>query len=954
MFTNNRTANAVRIALAFGAASTAAFTSAAVSAQEQTEEAKDKVERIEVTGSRIKRVDVETASPVQITSSEDIKLSGFTKIEDLMNSLPQIEASETSFQANGASGNATLDLRGLGAQRTLVLVNGRRLQPGGIYNAGAADVNQIPSALVERVEVLTGGGSATYGADAVAGVVNFVMKKDFEGMELTLGGSGYQHDNDNKYIQGLMDKRKFEYPTGNSGIDGKTGNIDLTMGGSLGSKGHVTAYATWRQVDELRQEARDYSACALNNAGTACGGSGNAIVPNFYFYPIVNGATDYSKEQFWTLNPSSQFIPSVGNIYNYAPINHFMRPDERYTLGAFANYEISEYVRPYLEVSFMNDRTVAQIAESGTFYAEEYNLDINNPLFSDAQRAQFRSAFGNDIKNVAAYIGKRNVEGGPRQSDLEHTSFRIVTGTEGIINDTWSYDLSFQQGVTTSGVAYLNDFFAPRIAQALGAAGADPCTGSCIPYQVFKYQGITSAQAANLTGTAVMKGVASETILNGFVSGELGFNLPSHSMPVAAVLGLEHRQNKFERTADEVFAKGLLLGQGGQTTSIEGGYTVKEVFGELSIPLVEDVGIFQDVTLGLGGRYSDYSTSGGEPTYKAELDWTPVDDWKIRASYNRAVRAPNVGELFAPQTNGLWGGTDGCSGATPKYSAAQCALTGVTAAQYGKISASPAGQYNGVFGGNPDLKPEVADTMSFGIVGQPLDNLNFSVDYWDIQLDEVIGNVSAQLTVDQCALTGAAAFCGNIKRAPTGSLWLGNAGFVQATNINLASRHWRGIDVSSNYEQEVFGGKLTVKMIGSINLKKEYESLPGNDSATYDCSGNVSIDCFAQPKWRHTLSASYTTGEWWSATAKWRYYGQVDYEGTVDQLIPNGIGAQSYLDLVGAFDLNDHVSFLAGVNNVMDKEPPMVGLTLSTNANTVSGYYDTLGRYLHASVTVRF
>ena len=133
-------------------------------------------------------------------------------------------------------------------------------------------------------------------------------------------------------------------------------------------------------------------------------------------------------------------------------------------------------------------------------------------------------------------------------------------------------------------------------------------------------------------------------------------------MPVAAVIGVEHRENKFERTADEVFAKGLLLGQGGQTPSIEGGYTVKEVFGELSIPLVEEVGIFKDVTLGLGGRYSDYSTSGSEPTYKAELDWTPVDDWKIRASYNRAVRAPNVGELFAPQTNGLWGGTDGCSG----------------------------------------------------------------------------------------------------------------------------------------------------------------------------------------------------------------------------------------------------------------------------------------------------
>ncbi|TXH93452.1 MAG: TonB-dependent receptor [Rheinheimera sp.] len=960
MFSNNKTANAVRIALAFGAASTAAFTSASVSAQEQTEEAKEKVERIEVTGSRIKRVDVETASPVQITSSEDIKLSGFTKIEDLMNSLPQIEASETSFQANGASGNATLDLRGMGAQRTLVLVNGRRLQPGGINNAGAADVNQIPAALVERVEVLTGGGSATYGADAVAGVVNFVMKKDFEGMELTLGGSGYQHNNDNKYIQGLMDKRKFEYPTGSSGIDGKTGNIDLTMGGSLGSKGHVTAYATWRQVDELRQEARDYSSCALNDPGTACGGSGNAIVPNFFIRPYTGSDSDYDLEQFWTLDSNSKFIPSVGNAYNYAPINHFMRPDERYTFGAFANYEISEYVRPYLEVSFMNDRTVAQIAESGTFFAEDYILDINSPLFSDAQRAQFRSEFGADVKKVAASVGKRNVEGGPRQSDLEHTSFRMVVGTEGIINDTWSYDMSFQHGVTSSGVAYLNDFYGPRIAQALGAEGADPCTGSCVPYQIFKYNGVTPEQAKPLTGTAVMKGVTSETILNGFASGELGFNLPSHSMPVAAVIGVEHRENKFERSADEVFEKGLLLGQGGQTASIEGGYTVKEVFGELSIPLVEDVGIFKDVTLGLGGRYSDYSTSGGEPTYKAELDWTPVDDWKIRASYNRAVRAPNVGELFAPQTNGLWNGVDPCAnkagGGAPSANAEQCARTGVTAAQYGKITPSLAGQYNGLFGGNPDLKPEVADTMSFGIVGQPLDNLNLSIDYWDIKLDEVIGNVSAQLTVDQCIATGAAAFCDNIKRAPNGSLWIGSNAYVQATNINLASRHWRGIDVSSNYEQEVFGGKLTVKMIGSISMKKEYVELPGvvAPGATYDCSGNVSVDCFAQPKWRHTLSASYTTGDWWSATAKWRYFGKVDYEGTTDLLIPNGISAQSYLDLVGSFDVNDHVSLLAGVNNVLDKEPPMVGLTLSTNANTVSGYYDTLGRYLHASVTVRF
>ena len=953
MFSNNKTANAVRIALAFGAASTAAFTSAAVSAQEQTEEAKDKVERIEVTGSRIKRVDVETASPVQITSSEEIKLSGFTRVEDLMNSLPQVEASETAFQANGASGVATLDLRGMGSQRTLVLVNGRRLQPGGIYSQ-SPDVNQIPSALVDRVEILTGGGSATYGADAVAGVVNFVMKKDFEGMEINIGGSGYQHDNDNKFIQELMDKRKFEYPSGSSGIDGKTGNIDITAGGSLGSKGHVTAYATWRQVDELRQGARDYSSCALNAGATACGGSGTTPIPNFYFYPIYDGATDYDQEKFWTLNSNSQFINSSGNVYNYAPINHFMRPDERYTLGAFVNYEISEYARPYMEVSFMNDRTVAQIAESGTFYAEEYNLDINNPLFSDAQRAQFRSTFGNDVEGVAAYIGKRNVEGGARASDLEHSAFRMVTGVEGIINDTWSYDVSFLKGVTASNTAYLNDFFGPRIAQAIGAEGADACTGTCIPYAVFTYNGVTAAAADNLKGTAILKGITSLTVLNAFVTGETGFTVPTHSMPVAAVLGVEHRQEKFERTADEVFAQGLLLGQGGPTPSIVGGYTVKEMFGELSVPLLEDAAFAKDITLGLGGRTSEYSTSGRNNTYKVELDWTPIEDWKIRSSLNRAIRAPNVSELYRPNAAGLWGGSDPCAGAKPEYTLDQCKRTGVTAGQYGAIGASPASQYNGVFGGNAALVPEVADTMSFGIVGQPMDNLNFSLDYWNIEVEKVIGGIGGEVIVRQCALTGDAYFCDRITRGVTGSLWRGTDNNVDDPDVNLGGMHWRGIDLSANYELEALGGKWTLKLIGSRALKKETTIIPSVASTVTECAGNVNTDCFASPKWRHSFTTSYTTGDWWTVSAKWRYFGKVAYTGTTDVLAKNGISSQSYIDLTAAFDINDHVSLLTGVNNVFDKEPPMVGSTLATNANTVSGYYDTLGRYLHASVTVRF
>jgi len=951
MYNNSKVAKAIRLAMMFGAAATASVSTSAFSAEEGAEE---DVERIEVTGSRIKRTDMETSSPVSVTSSEDIKLSGFTRIEDLMNSLPQIEASNTAFDSNGASGTASIDLRGMGTSRTLVLINGRRMQPGGVYSQ-APDINQIPAALVKRVEVLTGGGSSTYGADAVAGVVNFVMDNDFEGFEFTVGASGYQHDNDNSYIQGLMDEKDFDYPTGGSGIDGKSYNFDLSFGGDFADdKGHAVAYATYRKVNELRQESRDYSSCALNASGTGCGGSGNAIIPNFYLGAVDDGAFDWSNWDYLSLTEGSNFKPSVGNQYNYAPVNHFMRPDERITLGTFIDYEINEHAHPYLEASYMNDRTVAQIAESGTFFAETYILPVSQ-LNAD-QQAYVQDQFGlGPDDEFATYIGKRNVEGGPRASRLEHNSYRVVAGIKGDINDEWYYDASFQYGGSDSSAAYINDFFAPRIATAVNEADC-AADSDCIPYDVFTYQGVTEEAAASLTGTAILNGHTTEMILNGYVTGELDFSLPSADTPIAVVMGAEYRKEKFERLSDEVFAKGLLLGQGGETTSILGEYDVTEIFGELSIPLVEDAAFAENLTLELGGRYSDYSTSGGEPTYKIAVDWTIVEDWKVRASYNRAVRAPNVGELFSPQSEGLWSGTDPCAGENPVQTAAQCANSGVTAAQYGNVTPSPASQYNGVFGGNPDLQPEIADTISVGVVANPFENFNFSVDYWDIELADVIGTVGAELTVEQCGITGDAAYCDNVNRSGSGSLWLGSGSSsnVVATNVNLANRHWTGVDVSANYVLEALGGTFTSSLIGTYMVNKEYEQLPGFPEATFDCVGNIDNGCFAQPEWRHTAKLSYDMDTFWTASIHWRYYGEVEYTEEADELVGDGISAQSYIDLKAAFDVTDNIGVLVGMNNVLDKEPPMVGGTLSTNGNAIVGFYDTLGRYMHASVTVKF
>jgi outer membrane receptor protein involved in Fe transport len=360
------------VSSALGLTASLMATGVAVAQEDQDENAEDLLEEVIVTGSRIATVDgFGRTSPVTVVGMDDIESTGLTRVEDVLNSLPQVETALHSFDANGISGTASIDLRGLGSNRTLVLMNGRRFPPGGV-STQAVDVNQIPSAMIERIEVLTGGASATYGADAVAGVVNFIMRR-VTGVEISAGISGYQHDNDNKFIQGLMDAKDFEYPTGSSGIDGKAYNMELVIGGDFDDgRGNATVYATWRENEELLQGARDYSSCALANNSGSCGGSATAIVPNFFIAPSVNGVSDYSVSEFLSLQPDGSLTPYDGsNVYNYGPINHFMRPDTRWSLGAFVDYEINEHAIAYLETNFANDRTYGQIAESGTFFAAE-------------------------------------------------------------------------------------------------------------------------------------------------------------------------------------------------------------------------------------------------------------------------------------------------------------------------------------------------------------------------------------------------------------------------------------------------------------------------------------------------------------------------------------------------------------------------------------------------------
>ena len=936
--------NKRQLSLAVSAALASTLTSGLAIGQESEEQL---VEEVLVTGTRIATEDgFGATSPVTVVTAENIQNLGFVNIEQVLNSLPSIETSQNANISNGSTGTASVDLRGLGTQRTLVLVNGRRMTAGGSQTQ-APDVSQIPTIALERVDVLTGGASATYGADAVAGVVNFVTRR-MNGIEIRAGWSGYRHDNDNGYIQGLLDARNFEYPSGTEGPDGENNQIDIAMGADFADgRGNATVYATWREQDELRQEARDYSAGALTGSGLGVGGSANAIIPNFDIYPYVDGALDYDAGNFFgNVNSSGGLTPWDGtNRYNYAPINHFLRPLTQWSAGAFVDYKINDHFTPYLEMMVSSSQTRAQIAESGTFFVEAYILGLED--LPEAFAADLGEAIpGYDTFGI--YVGKRNVEGGPRSNNFSNDGFRTVVGSKGDINDQWSYDVSYLYAQTRQTSTYINDFFAPNITAVLNQ---DACDNGCPGYSVFTPNGVTPEQANSLTGTGMLSSQSTTEVITGFVTGEL-FELPTASSPIQVVVGYEWRGEDFNRTSDTVFAEGQLLGQGGPTPSLGGGFTVSEFFGEVNIPLVD--GLVAD----LAYRYSDYSTVGGQDTYRFGLDWQPIELARIRAGFNRAVRAPNVAELFSVNNLGLWAGADPCAGATPEYSLEQCARTGVTAAQYGSIVASPADQYNQVTGGNVNLDVEEADTITIGLVLTPTDNLTVSLDYWSIEIENTIATVGAENIVRQCATNGS--LCSSITRGPTGNLWQGEIPRVFNGLQNIGTNEWEGVDVAGSWFMDAMGGTFDVKLAGTYMLTKEVEILPGE---AFDCVGLISSRCYPSPEWRHTLTASYDSNEWWAVTARWRYFDGVDYDGALiskrsegaDAITQGNVSsAESYLDLNATFRFLGDSELLVGINNVLDEEPPLVGGTLASNANSIAGFYDTLGQYLFAQATFRF
>ncbi|MFK8020971.1 MAG: TonB-dependent receptor [Pseudomonadales bacterium] len=917
----------------------------------------ESLEEVVITGSRIKRQDLESVSPFVTIGADEFKLSGNLNVEQKLNELPLTLPSFGASSNNPGDGTARVDLRGLGSFRTLVLVNGRRYIPS--TQTGVVDLNSIPGSLIKQVDVLTGGASAVYGSDAMAGVVNFQMIDDFEGVE----------------ISGLYDIA--------SEGDAEKYNMDITMGGNFADgRGNVVVYASYSKRSALFQGDRDFSSLTKSEGTDANGNpilvnSGSSGVPGtrtFAGYTLPNGET------LGTFAQDGSGLPwdNVASRFNYAPDNFLQLPQERYLISSMAHYDINDNHRVYGEFAFSHNEVPQELAPTPAFTSVFVNpnsaffgADVQAALAGQQTTDTNGDGLVNDDDNVYMYIGRRMVENGSRQAIDTRDAFRVLLGATGDFNDNWSYDAYYSITNLERTNLLNNDVSNSRFQQAIatndaGTACQDP-SGGCVPLNIWGAGNITqeAVDFINIGATNVTS--IEQEVIQFSVSGEL-MTLPSADDTVAVVIGYEHRRDESDFRPDSFLAAGDVLGfNAGLPTT--GSISVNELFGEISVPLVQGRTGMQDLTFWAAARVSDYDNlSSNATSFATAINWSPTDTLKFRVGYQEAIRAPNVSELFGGSSNGFPAAVDPCTadgfqaGVTD---VALCEATGVPAGQVGVFAQANA-QIEGTFGGNPNLTEETSNTFTIGVVWQPIDGLDISLDYYDIEIEDAIDTLGGGLgnTLALCYNTVQDIndeVCNTIQRRPDGTV--NNVSVLQA---NTGLIETSGVDLNVHYTTDLAwgigdnGSVLSIDFYSTFLDKYDKTPVAVLPDQVNECAGAYGATCFnplTEVLWN--TRATLVTGPW-TFSGLVRYIGETDD----DQIVLAGadpstfaapsIGAEYYLDLSMAYEVSDGFDVNLGVNNVLDTLPNQVGDDSNGQGNTWVETYPLFGPRIFMAVNYKF
>lgn len=940
--------------------------SAPVMAQDADAEATPDV--VTVTGSRIQRTDTVAPSPITNVTAEQLQLVNTVNTEDYINTLPQVVPAFDSSSNNPGDGSATVSLRGLGTTRTLVLVDGMRFVGAGVNQV--VDLNNIPAALVSNIDIVTGGASAVYGSDAVAGVVNFVLRDDFEGVELNTS-----------------------YETSLGDLDGSITNFSAIMGGNFDNgRGNAVITMGYTNRESVLQGDRDFSSETFFDPGP--GGTqfiigGSANIPGSLIRGRTSSNFGLNAAGVNAIDPACATNACIGfrmdggtlrgvrfgsaadpvtDLYNYAPANYLQLPQERYNIGAFATYEVSPGLEFYGRGIFANAVVDSQLAPTPAGVTIRVNLDNPN-LNATLRNLMTNDANSNNGDGTATVRVNRRFEAlGPRNSLRDTNSFQLVLGARGDLSSNWSYDLFGNYSRSSVNQIQTGNLSVSALqAAVLCDGGPTALASNCTAPHVNLFGGagaISQAGADFISRTGAIFDTIETFQTVGTVSGRLdALTLPTAQTAPAVVFGVEYREAVANSQPDSVLGPDV---RGFNSSLPVGGVVdVYEFFAEAEVPLIEGRPGMESLALNLAFRSSEYNTVGNTETFAVGLGWQIDDQFRVRGNFNRAVRAPNVGDLFQPLVNGFPGAADPCSsGPNGSFGAATIAAT-CTAAGVPVVGANFQGnaQMEALFGGNPNLGAETADTYTVGVVATPnmIEGLTIQLDYYNISIEDAITTVPLQTLLNECHISNIAASCALLAGArnpATGEM--GANGFLpRLTAINAATLDAEGIDLRVDYSfaADVIGmpGEVGLSYYGGYTMTSDFQN--SATAPVITCAGEFGLDCGEPtPEYKHAMQASWYTGPY-TTSLRWRHVGAVDADDTTLPLVSSlsdDIGGTNYFDVTFQWDVTERFSTTVGITNVTDTDVPTLGSTASEQGNTWPASYDTLGRRLFVGGSLRF